>query len=393
LYAAGLGLCLIQLFLAVPWLVALTRDPAKPGTQWSSLARAWPKALGGLVLAAVVPALALAYLKDRDVLITLGRIYGAVLNLQFLFDVFVIVFAVLLLLWPRGAAVALAAFREGIRQPMFWFIFALAAVMMIIMPFLPYFTFGEDLKMVRQLGYDTIMLSAALFGVLAASMSISEEIEGRTAITLMSKPVSRRQFLLGKFAGIMLASLFMTGILSMLFFLVMWFKPVFDRDDITEPIWVDAAMALAPKIGETATNVLAGAAWWLGDAVISSEGLVLGFCQVTVILAIAVALATRLPMVVNLVICLVVFFLGHLTPVLSQVSQGGYALVRFMAQLFDTLLPSLERFDMGPAMARDAPPPLVPMFFYLATVVLYATVYTAIALLFGLILFEDRDLA
>ena len=36
-------------------------------------------------------------------------------------------------------------------------------------------------------------IAAVLFGVLASSMSISEEIEGRTAITLMSKPVSRRQ--------------------------------------------------------------------------------------------------------------------------------------------------------------------------------------------------------
>ena len=53
--------------------------------------------------------------------------------------------------------------------------------------------------------------------MLAASMLISEEIEGRTAITLMSKPVSRRQFLLGKFVGLLLAALAMTGILSWFF--------------------------------------------------------------------------------------------------------------------------------------------------------------------------------
>ena len=41
------------------------------------------------------------------------------------------------------------------------------------------------------------MLASAAFGVLVAAVSISEEIEGRTAVTLMSKPVSRRQFLLG----------------------------------------------------------------------------------------------------------------------------------------------------------------------------------------------------
>ena len=45
---------------------------------------------------------------------------------------------------------------------------------------IPYFTFGDDYKMMKQIGFDVVMLSAALFGVLAASMSISEEIEGRS---------------------------------------------------------------------------------------------------------------------------------------------------------------------------------------------------------------------
>ena len=64
--------------------------------------------------------------------------------------------------------------------------------------------------MMKQIGFDVVMLSAALFGVLAASMSISEEIEGRTAVTLMSKPVNRRQFLIGKFLGILMACLVMS---------------------------------------------------------------------------------------------------------------------------------------------------------------------------------------
>ena len=78
---------------------------------------------------------------------------------------------------------------------------------MLVSVVIPYFTFGDDYKMMKQLGFDMIMLSTMLFGVLAASMSISEEIEGRTAVTLMSKPVTRRQFLLGKFLGILLAGL------------------------------------------------------------------------------------------------------------------------------------------------------------------------------------------
>src|SRR5206468_2383340 len=144
---------------------------------------------------------------EPEALTAWGRIYAAALHLQLMADVFVGVFALLLLTWPKGAAVGLAAFREGIRQPMFWLLFSAAVVLLALSPVLPYFTFGEDYKMLREIGHDLTMLFSAAFAVIAASMSISEEIEGRTAVTLMSKPVSRRQFLLGKFAGILLAAL------------------------------------------------------------------------------------------------------------------------------------------------------------------------------------------
>jgi hypothetical protein len=50
-------------------------------------------------------------------------------------------------------------------------------------------------------------------------------------------------------------------------------------------------------------------------------------------------------------------------------------------------------FDMGPAVVRYAPLPPDEFALYTANVAVYAVIYTAIALLFGLILFEDRDLA
>jgi hypothetical protein len=64
-----------------------------------------------------------------------------------------------------------------------------------------------------------------------------------------------------------------------------------------------------------------------------------------------------------------------------------------MAQLFDTLLPGLDLFDVGSAVIRDVPLPAGAYAWYTFNVALYALTYTTIALLFGLILFEDRDLA
>src|SRR5262249_36556171 len=116
---------------------------------------------------------------------------------------------------------------------------------------------------------------------------------------------------------------------------------------------------------------------------------------------IAAALATRLPMLVNLPTCLLIFFLGHLSPVLVQLSQrlrdeqggGAAVLVKFMARLFDTFFPALEFFNLGPAIIRDMPLDVPSFARYVGSICVYAVLYAAMAMLLGLILFEDRDLA
>jgi len=121
---------------------------------------------------------------------------------------------------------------------------------------------------------------------------------------------------------------------------------------------------------------------------------------VMILVAIASALATRVPFVVNLVLCLVVYFLGHLAPVVVRVTEmaggdgsTGVGLIGFLGKLFDVILPALEFFNMGPAIIRESPLDLWSFAGYVLTVFGYALIYTGIALLGGLLLFEDRDLA
>ncbi|HJT78397.1 MAG TPA: ABC transporter permease [Gemmataceae bacterium] len=404
----GLLLVLIQALAAVPWVLAwnwqalTSRRPGAAG-RGAGLAVPLLVALAVVVVGGVAAGFFLGTVGDRDSLAAWGRFYGALLEAQLTADLFVVVFAVLLAAWPKGGAVALAAFREGIRQPMFWLLALLGAGTLAVSPFIPYFTFGEDYKMVEEIGYDTIMVVSLLFATLAASMSISDEIEGRTAITLMSKPVSRRQFLLGKFAGILLAALVLTAGLGLLFDGLMLYTRWYDNAD---PVAVATPLADQMRAWAGSTNVpdlVRGIELWGHDAGRALPGLILGACQVMVLLAVAVSLATRLPMVINLVICLGVYFLGHLTPVLVQIAQqragpqaGGSPVAQmlsFMAQLFDTLLPALDFFSLGTSVVRDAPLPMGAFLAYVASVCFYGALYTTIVLVFGLILFEDRDLA
>jgi hypothetical protein len=407
----GSLLGVLQLLAAVPWMAAAYL-PQEPGEFWQK-ARATGQAgryllygVGALVAAAVLGVLTIGGLiRDPASLETAGRVYGAALQLQLTIDFFLLFIPLLLKVWPKGGAIALAAFRESVRQPMYWLLLIGALFLMAVSPFIPYFTFGEDHLMVKELGYDTIMLAALAFGTLAASMFVSEEIEGRTAITVMSKPVSRRQFLLGKFVGILLASLLMFGLLGLFFEGSLVFKRWLDHLDQTDPLpppaWVNSWLT-AMHLPRDPREFMRGVLFWADHTLDTLPGLVLSFCQVMVLVAIAVSLATRMPMVVNLSIILVVYFLSHLTPVLLSIGQKAQRdapgstvaqLLTFAAQLFDTLLPGLDFFKIGPSLISDAPPPTGPFWVYILSVAGYGLLYTLIVLLFGLILFEDRDLA
>jgi hypothetical protein len=171
------------------------------------------------------------------------------------------------------------------------------------------------------------------------------------------------------------------------------YEPRIDRPaKPDDPAWVLYASARYAPDG-AAFDVARGIGLWIDDAGAVLPGLVIVSCQVMVLLAIAVALATRLHFTVNFMVCAGFYFLGNLAPVLTAVSYNKQQLVRFMAGVFDVFMPGLEYFDMSGAVVRDTPLPPWEFALYTANVALYAVTYSVIALLFGLILFEDKDLA
>jgi ABC-type transport system involved in multi-copper enzyme maturation permease subunit len=400
----GVVALVVQVVAAVPWLIAVLLKPEDRRSLVRQLSNKQTLSNIGVGLGILV-ALALLVVfvgPSREAMENGGVLYGALLQLSLIADCFVFFFLLLILVWPKGGAVALAAFREGVRQSMFWLLVLFALLLMSVSPVIPYFTFGEDHIMVKELGYDTIMLAAVVFGALAASLFISEEIEGRTAVTLMSKPVSRRQFLLGKFIGILLAAGVLFGLLGTYFEGVQLFKHWWDKlDPVPDPAWVLATIEQWGLEGSSAA-LFRGLARWLTLGSDTFPGLILSFSQVMILVAISVALATRVPMVVNLTLVLVVYFLSHLTPILvdigkeAQTKDAGSAvaqLLTFTAQLMNSILPDLNAFHIDPSLMSDTPLPTGPFLLYVGSVTFYGILYTLAILFFGLILFEDRDLA
>ncbi len=270
---------------------------------------------------------------------------------------------------PKIAAIARVTAKEAMAQPLFFLLISLGIFALLLFPFLSYNTFGEDLKMVKTTGLTVIMVLGIILAVWTASISISDEIEGRTALTLLSKPVGRAQLILGKFLGVLVPVAILFIILSVFLLAAISYKVDYDARETSNP---DPSTQMCEQ---SMVQVL--------------PGLSLAFMEAVIFSAVGVAVSTRLTMLPNLMICASVYLVGHLVPMLVQSAMGKFDLVKFMGRFLAVIFPVLEHFSVEAAISADQPVPMV----YLALTAVYCILYTAVALLLALLLFEDRDLA
>jgi ABC-type transport system involved in multi-copper enzyme maturation permease subunit len=283
-----------------------------------------------------------------------------------------IVGAILRQLVPKVAAIARVTAKEALSQPLFYVLLTIGVFGLILFPFIPYNTLGEDIKMVKDEGLTLIMVLSVILALWTASVSIADEIEGKTALTLLSKPVGRRQFILGKFVGILTPVAIMFIVLGAVFLASVSFKAVYDSRETGSP---------EPTAEQCQEEMLQIA-----------PGLALSLMETVVLASISVAISTRLPMMANLVICAAIYVLGHLVPILANSAVGKNEYVKFIADLQAAIFPVLDYFNISAGISTYTAGQRVP-WDYIAWDGLYCVLYSTVAMLFALLLFEDRDLA
>ena len=270
---------------------------------------------------------------------------------------------------PSVSVIATATAKEAMSQPLFLLLTIIGGAALIAFVYIPYNTFGEDVKMLTTSGMTTIKVLAIITALWTASVSVADEIEGRTALTVLSKPVGRRQFILGKFLGIVWPILLMFVILGILFLFTVSYKVVYDARESSKvvPDWQVC----------------------YSEVVRIVPGLVLAFFEAVVMASISVAISTRLSMLPNLVICGSIYVLGHLGPQIAQSAIAENVFVAFVGRLIAVILPMLEYYEIEGAIAGSSSVPPE----YLGMTLLYSVLYCTAAMLLALVLFEDRDLA
>jgi ABC-type transport system involved in multi-copper enzyme maturation permease subunit len=281
-------------------------------------------------------------------------------------------------------------FFEAIVQPIYPLLLGFGAAILIIFGMLPFFTLGEDTQMYTAVGLDVVLLAALLATLFAASRSIYEEIEDRTMLTLMSKPLYKGEVLVGKYLGIILAALLAVAVLGAVMAVCIYYRIATDYQLRSWTLNAQDAMTI------WSYRLMHLSGLW--------PSLLLVWFQVSVLASIAVALSTRFSLVVNLPAVILFYIAGNLTRFLFPL-DGRPLPVRIFAYAVSWILPYLESFDLRGLTVYhtialhgtifENSPGAVHMssiIQYLGIAAGYGIAYAVFALSVGMWLFQTREL-
>src|SRR6266853_1343502 len=111
------------------------------------------------------------------------------------------------LAWRRVAAIARNAFREAVRDRVLYNLVVFALLLIAGAILLGELSAGQEAKIIVDLGLSAILLFGVFISIFIGVGLVYKEIERRTLYAILSKPIGRGQFLLGKYLGLCLTLL------------------------------------------------------------------------------------------------------------------------------------------------------------------------------------------
>lgn len=211
----------------------------------------------------------------------------------------------------------------------------------------------QEPSMVKAFGLTGIYFFNALIALFLGTTSFFKDVDRKVVYFILSKPVSRMQFVLGKFFGLCMVLLLTSAILAVAYMGVV---------------------------------LHAGGGWdWIGLLAIAMQ-----FLEMALFLAFAIFVSTFSSSLLSIVYTSGVFFLGHIVSQLvsdaKAINLGGARL--WFVEILYYIFPNLEKFD-----ARDLAIHAVAMpWAEFGLAVAYAAVYIILLLTAAVWIFDKKEI-
>ncbi len=250
-------------------------------------------------------------------------------------------------------AIARQTVREALRRRVMW-VFLICGVFLITLgPVFGFLSPKDSTTVLRSLGLAAILLAGLFITIVTCIYLIPVEIERRTIYTVLSKPVQRLEFVLGKFLG-GFATVFINIAAMGIVFLLM----------------------IKIQEGRFPPEMV--------------KGVVLTFFQMMLLAAMTIFFSTFATPVLNFFMSFGIFIVGNLSTVTESLTTSRVPITRFVGNIIHYLLPNFGNFNIQNAIIH----PTIDIQnegAFIRMNIIYAIIYSAVLLVMAIIIFDRRE--
>ena len=253
---------------------------------------------------------------------------------------------------PRILAIAKNAFREAVRDRILYNLILFVLLITASAIFLGELTAGQEARIIVNLGLSAILIFGTFISIFVGGSLVWKEIEKRTVYSIFSKPISRGEFIIGKYLGLCLTILVNVAVMG-----------------------VGVSLALLYVGG----GKLAGTIW---------GAVFLIFLELTIITAVAIMFSSFSTPALSALLTFFVFLIGHFSSSLRDLAEslGSKAAILLFKAIY-YLLPNLSNFNFITNSANGDAAPLA----MLGGAAAYAVFYDIILMTITFVIFKRRN--
>ena len=248
-------------------------------------------------------------------------------------------------------AIAGNTFKEAVRDRVLYVIAFFAVICIGLSRILAILTVGDRVKIIEDVGLASLSIFGVLMSIMVGTGLVYKEIDKKTIFTLLSKPIHRFQFLLGKFIGLVMTLLIMFSGMSLIFLGLVYFHTFSIEWRLLIPI-------------------------------------VYIFIEMCLITSVALLFSCFSTPILSSLFTLGFFIIGHfswgLDTLIVKIKSGFW---RGAANAAYTFLPDLENFNFKTEVIHNLP--IAPQIYVFS--LLYGAAYTAFVLALAILVFRKRD--
>ena len=260
--------------------------------------------------------------------------------------------------------IAVNVFKESVRDKVLYNLVFFAILLIAASYLLGQLTAGQDIKIIKDLGLAAMSVFGLFMAVFIGIGLVSKEVERRTIYSLLSKPIRRQQFIVGKYLGMVLTLLVNVGVMTGAYYAVLgymawsaggWFKPGWD------------APAIDPALLKAVVMIV---------------------LQLLIVTALALFFSTFSSPILSAALTLGLYVVGHFNADLKHFETVVDSRpVVYLARALYYVLPNLAPFDIKAQVVHGQP---VQAGFLLLNGA-YAVVYIGVLLIGATLIFLRRD--